>query len=277
MHAGFLELLGPLDVVGFVEAGLEFDERGNLLAVVRGLDERTHERRVATGAVERLLDGEDLGVAGGLLDKIDDGLERIVGVMQEYILNAQRIENARGLGERRRVDRGERSELQVGAFNVGEGLKAEEIDRAVDAVDVVFRDGEILAEQFEKIGVHAVFDFKAHGGSAAEIAEFVFDFLQQIFGFLFVDVEIAVAGDAESMGGVEPVAGEELAGANFDDLAEENGMARAAGLGRGNLHEAGQDARHGQNRDVPLDFGRRGIVERNDDVERLVAELGKRM
>jgi len=106
-------------------------------------------------------------------------------------------------------------------------LEAEEIDRAVDAVDVVLRNGEVLAQNFEKIGVHAVFDLKAHGGTAAEVAELVFDFLQQIFGFLLVDVEIAVSGDAESMGGVEPVAGEELTGAEFDDFAEKNGVARA--------------------------------------------------
>ncbi len=85
VHAGLLELLGPLDVVGLVEASLQLDEGGDLLAVARGLDEGADDGRVAARAVKRLLDGEHARVAGGLLDKLDHGVERLVGVVQQDV------------------------------------------------------------------------------------------------------------------------------------------------------------------------------------------------
>ena len=39
LGAGALEFVGPVEVAGLVEAGLELDERGDVLAVLRGLDQ----------------------------------------------------------------------------------------------------------------------------------------------------------------------------------------------------------------------------------------------
>jgi hypothetical protein len=74
VHAGLLELAGPLDVVGLVEAGLELDSAVTCLPLLRGLDERADDGRVAAGAVERLLDGQHAGIAGGLLTKSTTGV-----------------------------------------------------------------------------------------------------------------------------------------------------------------------------------------------------------
>ena len=70
VRARLLQHAGPFDVRLLVEAGFELDERDHLLA---GLG-RLHERRddaglVATGAVQRLLDREHVGVGRGLCDE----------------------------------------------------------------------------------------------------------------------------------------------------------------------------------------------------------------
>ena len=65
--AGALEGPGPDDVGALVEAGLDLDHDHDLLAALGGADERVHDGRVTAGAVQRHLDGQDVGVLGGLV------------------------------------------------------------------------------------------------------------------------------------------------------------------------------------------------------------------
>ncbi len=48
----------------FVEAGLQLDQRRDVLAVLGRLDQGPRDGRVAAGAIERLLDGQHLGIVG---------------------------------------------------------------------------------------------------------------------------------------------------------------------------------------------------------------------
>jgi len=57
----------------------------------------------------------------------------------------------------------------------------------------------VLAECGEKSGVDAFLYLEAHGGTAAEVAQLFLDFLEEVFGFFLVDVEVAIAGDAEGV------------------------------------------------------------------------------
>jgi hypothetical protein len=47
LHAGALQVAGPADVGLFVEARLEFDQRGHRLAGLGGVDQRLDDRGVA--------------------------------------------------------------------------------------------------------------------------------------------------------------------------------------------------------------------------------------
>ena len=78
------------------------------------------------------------------------------------------------------------------------------------------------------------------------------------------------------MRAVDAVAGKQLAGAELDDFAEEDVALRSVAGGL-DVDQPGQDARHGQDGHEALRVGRVRVVERDDDVEGLVAELGKRM
>ena len=83
--AGALEGLGTLEVALLIEAGLEFDEDGDLFTILRGAGEGADDARVAGGAVEDLLDVEDVGVDGGFLEESDHGLEGFEGVDEEDV------------------------------------------------------------------------------------------------------------------------------------------------------------------------------------------------
>src|SRR6476646_12042971 len=69
---GFLELPGPANIGSLVEAGAQFHQSGDLLAVVGGLDQRLDYGRTTAGAIERNLAREPLRVGCGTLDKPDN-------------------------------------------------------------------------------------------------------------------------------------------------------------------------------------------------------------
>ena len=69
-----------------VEARLDLDEHHHLLAGLGGVDERVDDRRVAGGAVQRLLDGQHVRVGGGLLDEpLHARVERVVRVVYQDV------------------------------------------------------------------------------------------------------------------------------------------------------------------------------------------------
>ena len=117
LHAGALEIARPADIGLFVEARLQLDERGDGLAGFGGLDERAHDRAVLAGAVERLLDRDDVGIGRGLAQELDDDVEAFERMMDDEVLRLDRGEAiaaviADALGKARRVG----LEQQIGAL-----------------------------------------------------------------------------------------------------------------------------------------------------------------
>ena len=95
VDAGLLERPGLDDVVLLVEPGLELDQRRHLLAVLGGAGQGGDDRVVVGGPVERLLDRQHLRVLGRLLDELDDRAERLVGVVDQDVVLADRAEDVR--------------------------------------------------------------------------------------------------------------------------------------------------------------------------------------
>ena len=95
VHARLLELGRPGDVRLLVEARGELDERDDLLAGLGGTDERSDDRAVRSrGAVERLLDGEHVGIGDGLVDEgLDAVRERLIGVVDEDVAAIDDLED----------------------------------------------------------------------------------------------------------------------------------------------------------------------------------------
>ncbi len=117
LHARAFQIARPFDVGGFIEAGLEFDQRGNGLACLGRFDQRFHDRGVVRGAIERLLDRNHVGIERGLPQELHHHVEAFERMMDDEILGADGGEAiaamvADAFGEARDIG----LELQIGAF-----------------------------------------------------------------------------------------------------------------------------------------------------------------
>ena len=133
LRAGALEVARPADVGLLVEARLQLDQRGDRLAGFRRLDQRADDRTVGRGAIERLLDRHDVGIARRLDEELHHHVERFVGVVDDEVLLADRGEAvaavvAHALGEARI----ERRELQLRPVDADELAQLFERQHAVD-------------------------------------------------------------------------------------------------------------------------------------------------
>ena len=70
MAAGFFQLAGHVDIIFFIETGLDFHEDRDLFAVFGSLGQGGDDGRLAADAVERLFDGQDMGVRRSQLDEV---------------------------------------------------------------------------------------------------------------------------------------------------------------------------------------------------------------
>ena len=136
LDSGALERARPHQILLLVEARLQFDDGGDRLAGLGGGDQGVDHRRLLAGAVERLLDRDDVRVLGRLAEEGDDDVEALIGVVDEDVLGADRGEAiavifADPLGEARREGR----EFEIGPVLVdqqGEIGDAEEAGRFED-------------------------------------------------------------------------------------------------------------------------------------------------
>ena len=93
-HVGpqVFQAAGPLDVAGLVEAGPQLHQHGHFLAALRRPAQGADDGRIAAGAIERLLDGQHVGIVGRLLDQPHHRLERLVRMEQEHVVIGEGLE-----------------------------------------------------------------------------------------------------------------------------------------------------------------------------------------
>ncbi len=203
VHARLLELARPDDVVGLVEARLHLDESENLLAGLCRVDERLDDRAVARRAVQRLLDGQNVGILRRLLEEaLHTRRERLVGVVHEHIRLADRGEDVAALGVVARLEgerrRGQvRRVVQIGAIDARQIEQAAQVERPRQAVDLLLGDVEFVHQELECEVVHVVGDLEADGRSEAPAHELGLERLDEVLGLVLLDHEILVAREAE--------------------------------------------------------------------------------
>ena len=88
LHAGAFQVARPFDVGGFVETGLEFDQRGDRLARLRRLDQGADDGAVVAGAIERLLDRHHIRIGRGLAQELHHRVEALERMMDDKVLLA---------------------------------------------------------------------------------------------------------------------------------------------------------------------------------------------
>ena len=211
VHAGILEACCPLDVAPFVESRFQFDEHGDLLAALGGLDEAIDDRRVRADAVERHLDGHDARIVDGRVDERFDRLKRVERVMHELIAIPDLVEDFRRAFA---PDPGRlhRPIVQIRPRNGGERHPVGESHAASRPHDHLAVCLEVFDEQIQHAGRHAVFDFEQRDRAVPLFPEAAVDDLEDRFGGVLrvSDGHLHVAHDAKHVRGADADAGEEL-------------------------------------------------------------------
>ena len=201
VHALAFQRAGPLDVALLVEARLQLHEHGHLLAAAHRFQESLHDRRVLADPVEGLLDGEHRGVPGRRVEKIDHGIEGIVGMVKEDVLAPDGAEDIALPVLQRRRERGH----EGGYFSSGRSSAVQLIDVAhaqgrLHRVDVAGVDLEVFRQDVADGRRHRRVHGQPHDPAEPPLPHSLFDRLQEVFRFQLLDGHLRVPGHAERDG-----------------------------------------------------------------------------
>ena len=94
LDAGILQPVGQAQVGFLVEARAQLHHHGDVLAVARGLDQVLDDGRILARPVQGLLDGQDVGIRGGLLDQFQHRRERVERMVQQHVAARHPLEDA---------------------------------------------------------------------------------------------------------------------------------------------------------------------------------------
>ena len=270
MDAGLLELARPDDVRGFVEARLHLHEGQHLLARFGRVDERLHDRAVARGAVQGLLDGEDVRVFRRLLEEqLHARREGLVGVVHEHIALADRGEDVGAavlLGglERQRGRRNVRGVVQLRPVDPRQVEQSAQIEQTRQAVDLLRRDVELLDQQVEGDVVDLLGDLEADRGTEPPPQELGLERLDEVLGLVLLDHHVLIAREAERVVVEDLHAREEVFEVIRDDVFEGD-VPRPVAVAR-DLDEPGEHRRDLEPGEVLTP--RAGVADADREVER---------
>ena len=275
VHAGFLELLAPVDVVLLVESCLDLDECEHLLAVARCFDQGLDDGRVTARAVEGLLDGEHVRVDGRLLEEeLHARGERVVGMVDEDVLLAHLGED---VGSGRRLDLCESAArawhkarlLEIVSIHGVEGPQPGEVERPGQAEDLRLAHIELIHEQLEHVRVDRTLDLEADGRPEAASRELALECLEEILGVVLLHLDVFVARHAEGVVLEDVHAREELVEVCSDDRFE---LDEALGPDRDETRQRWRDLDAGEE----LGAGD-GIAYDDSEIERQSADVWEGM
>src|SRR4051812_21542946 len=95
VHAGFLELACPENIVRFIESCAQLHHGGHLFAVLHRAFQGTNNSGISTSTIKRLLYRQHVRVSRRLLEEFDNAVEVLIGMVQQYILLTHSCENIR--------------------------------------------------------------------------------------------------------------------------------------------------------------------------------------
>ena len=188
MTARLLQLFGPVDVVLLVKTRLQLHQHRHLLTVVRRLGQRRHNGRVAADAVQRLLDGQHLRVAGCAAHKPHHRIEALVGMVQENVSFADVGENIVLIHQR-----GHRIGGIPGRFEMVKSpqpihLHQEgQIQGTANVENVLAADGQLFFQNLQQALIHTRLYFQTDGLAPLALLQLLLNLLQQVHRLLLVD------------------------------------------------------------------------------------------
>ena len=199
VDARLFERARPVDVATLVEPRLELDDADDLLAVLRGLDQRRRDRGVVARPVDRRLHGDDLRIARRRLEeRLDARPERVVRMLDDDVPPCDLFEQLVVVrdGEAALGERHPRRVLQVGAVERVELHHVRQVEQAADRVDLIGGDPEPFGEAHEHVARDRAGDLHPHDRAEAAPAQLPLDGFEQVVRVVR-DLGVAVSRQPE--------------------------------------------------------------------------------
>ena len=137
-----------------------------------------------------------------------------------------------------------------GRSMLGQLEQSAEVERRRQPVHLLVGDVELAHEQVEGHVVHVLGDLQPDGRAEPAAEQFLLEGLDEVLGFVLLDLDILVPGDAEHVVLEDLHAGEQVAEVVGDEVFERDEAHLAARSPRVELHEAGQHLRHLEPREL---------------------------
>ena len=216
--ADFLELRSPFYVRLFVEAGHELNHNRDFLAVAGGLEQCLHQFGIGTGAVHRLLDRDNIRVAGRLLDEADHRPERLIRMVQQNVAGTDGGKNVGVFGQRRRETRRKLRELEIRPVHcIGHLHETHQVDRSSHLVEVIRTKVKLLQQKVGNFRRAQVGDLKTNRIAEMALRKLALQRKAQILDLLLINKQIAVSCDAKLIATLHFHAGEQFAHVRMND------------------------------------------------------------
>src|ERR1700683_2770686 len=250
LHTGFLQIARPANVGSFVETSFELKDDGDFL-FCRGFDQSADDGRVFTGAIEGLADGENVRVVGSTFNEANDGGIGVVGMVQQHVALSKQVEQRAGLRLQRQLPGNKWAIFQVRARNgfvqIGDARK---IGRPVHTKNLPGSETKIGYQAFNNLLIRAGFDFQADGFTFSAAVKLGINRIHDAARFFGLEIKITVTSNAKGSSGKYFVSVIEALGESVNYVGKKNVFDRA--VGGGQLHQARESARHGDNSEVGL-------------------------
>jgi hypothetical protein len=190
---------------------LELDQRRHRLAGLGGFGQRLDDRGIGRGPVQRLLDGDDVRVARGLLQEVHHHVERFERVVDDEILLPDRREAiaaviADAVGIARRVG----NEFEVRPVEARDLRHFVQRQHAVDVEHAGLAGIERALHEALQFRRHPRLDVEPDHDATAAALERGLEQPHQVFG-LFEDFHLRVADHPERARAFHRIAGKKLA------------------------------------------------------------------
>ena len=205
MHASALQLTSPRDVGFLIKASLNLHQRHNLLASLSCLNQRIHNRGIATGAVQSLLNRLNTRVSGSLRqERLHTGRKRIVRVVQQHVVVAGGSENVCSLRSLGSIEpagsvRNVLGVVQSRAVRANNRTHAAQIKRSRQAVHLGLVDVQLRNQQIQDGRVDGVLNLQSDRRTETTAQKLLLQSLQQVLCIVLFHLKILVTGHAEDV------------------------------------------------------------------------------
>ena len=275
VRAGFLQPRRQLDVGLFIEARAQLDDHRDVLAGLRRRHQRVDDVRLIAGAVQRLLDRQHARVGGRLAQQVHDRREALERMVQQHVALPDGVEQVVRVAEALGQPGREYRILEIRPrHQVVDGREAVEVDRPGHRIAVLRAEREMLQQEVDHCRRAVRRGLEPHRRAVAALREFALERAAQVVDFFVVDVQVAVARQAELIAAQHLHPAEQPGDEGFDDGRQRHQP--LAAVGGGQRHDARQRARrlhHGHVAIAP-----EGVLagQSDDEIEALVLDARER-